>query len=193
MQIARCHSEEAEWDKGRSYLESRACRASHEAASYLQGRHQDEEDPPGYGTNLSQLRATGRSEVLIWCTPFVFTPPSALLPPLPDHIIPSHSDNSYFSCTGCGVGGPKSTCLRLFVDGSVYDVHTLVALKTLTLMRCAGFICNDTLMILLHFGGLPIFNMPTQNSRIEMSGTRWSCAGSAASTRYNLRRADFTR
>jgi hypothetical protein len=50
----------------------------------------------------------------------------ARLPPLPDHIISCHSDNPYFSCSG--VGGPRSTCLRLFVNGSVYDIHTLVNL-----------------------------------------------------------------
>jgi hypothetical protein len=120
--------------------------------SYLQGHRQDEEFPSGYGANLSRQRATCRSEVFIRCTLLVFTPPSALLPPHPDRIISSNSDHTYFSCCGLsGVGGPRSTCLRLFVNGSVYDIHTLM-----TCMRCAGFICNDTLMILLLLGGLPI-------------------------------------
>jgi hypothetical protein len=122
VQIARCHSEEAEWDKGRSLLET--CIASQKEESYLQGRRQLEEGTPVYGTNLSRQRATGRSEVFIRCTPFVFTPTSALLPLLPDNIISSHSDNPYFSCSG--VEGPRSTCLRLFVNDSVYDIHTLV-------------------------------------------------------------------
>ncbi len=65
VQIARRHSEEAEWDRGKLLLESKAGRASHKVASHLQGRLQDKKVPPGYEAKLSRRQATGRPEEFI--------------------------------------------------------------------------------------------------------------------------------